>query len=62
MHICKHPFSRSGSLDAQGTRLCKLLKECEDHINAEHDVDGLCYRFPARLQEMVDKKGQLLKN
>ena len=58
----KHPFSRSGSLDAQEARLRKLFKDCEKHINAEYDVEGLSYRFPARLQEMIDKGGGRLKN
>ena len=61
-YLRKHPFARSGTLDAQEARLRKLLKQCADHINAHYDVEGLCYRFPARLQEMIDKGGQRLKN
>ena len=61
-YLRKHPFARSGTLDVQEARLRKLLKQCADHINAHYDVDRLCDRFPARLQEMIDKGGQRLKN
>ena len=61
-YLRKHPFRRSGSLDHQETQLRKLFKDCAKHINSEYDVDGLCYRFPARLQEMVDKGGDRLNS
>ena len=61
-YMRKHPFDRSGSLDDQENRLRSLLSECASHINAEYDVDGLCYRFPGRLQEMIDKQGERLRN
>ena len=41
-------FSRQGSLDVQQARLEGMLLECEQHINANHDVDGLCRAFPRR--------------
>ena len=61
-YLRNHPFDRSGSLDDQERILRKLLKQCTTHINAKYDVDGLCYRFPARLQEMIDKGGGRLRN
>ena len=55
------PFSRHGSLDAQQTRLEAMLLECEQHINSNHDVDGLCRQFPRRMEELVDAEGGRLK-
>ena len=36
-----------------GTR----LKRCCEHINNEHDVDGLCRGFPKRCKKLDDAKG-----
>ena len=58
----KHPFLRSGTLDVQEGRLRSLLQKCEDHINSNYDVDGLCHRFSTRLQQMINKDGERLKN
>ena len=42
---------RSG--EEYGTR----LKRCCEHINDEHDVDGLCRGFPKRCKKLDDAKG-----
>lgn len=61
-YLKKHPFSRRGSLDQQQVKLEKVLRDCTAFINANYDVQGLCYSFPQRLQKMVDKKGDRLKH
>ena len=33
------------------------LKGICDHINSNHDVEGLCRELPMRLQMLVDAKG-----
>ena len=62
LYMKKYPFSRSGSLDAQETRLRGLLVECAEHINENYKVDELCRSFPARLEELVAKGGERLKH
>lgn len=58
----KHKFSRSGSLDDQERKLRKLFLDCEDHINNNHDVTGLCMGFPRRLDKLVNvTKGDRLR-
>ena len=42
---------------AMQTRLEAMLLECEQHINANHDVHGLCRQFPRRLAELVEAEG-----
>ena len=37
------------------------LKGICEHINDNHDVDGLCREFPQRLQMLVDAKGDRIK-
>ena len=39
----------------------KTMDECMRHINAEHDVDGLCRSFPKRLGELRSSKGERMK-
>ena len=46
---------------AMQTRLEAMLLECEQRINASHDVDGLCRQFPRRLAELVEAEGGRLK-
>ena len=46
-----------GTPEAFGVR----LRSCCAHINAHHDVDGLCHDFPMRVQKLVDNKGGRLK-
>jgi hypothetical protein len=60
-YLRTRPFSRQGSLDVQQTRLEAMLLECERHINANHDVEGLCRAFPRRLAELVEGQGERLK-
>ena len=60
-YLKKHPFSRSGSLDAQEAALRRLLAECTEHINTNHEVKRLCQCFPTRLQKLVDSGGHRLK-
>ena len=33
------------------------MKGICEHINAHHDVDGLCRELPDRLQSLVDAEG-----
>ena len=36
------------------------LKEIAQDINKNLNVDGLCWKFPGRLQEVVDREGDRL--
>ena len=33
------------------------MLECEAHINAHHDLAGLCAPLPRRVQKLLDKEG-----
>eukprot|EP00973_Karenia_brevis_P024110 3327897-Karenia_brevis.AAC.1 len=60
-YLRKYPFSRRGTLDNQQVKLEKLLRDCTAFINANYDVQGLCYSFPQRLEKMVARGGDRLK-
>ena len=42
---------------AHGTR----IRACCSYINGHYDVAGLCRDFPRRVRDLVDKKGERLK-
>ena len=37
------------------------LRRCCADINAQLNVDGLCRAFPKRIQQLVDRQGDRLK-
>ena len=39
------------------TEFRSRLKGICEHINANHDVEGLCRGFPGRLQKLIDAQG-----
>ena len=59
-YLKQHPFCRSGSLDEQEQRLKKVMADGCKYINSNYDVERLCKAFPARLEELVKRKGALL--
>lgn len=63
VYLKKHSFSKRGSLDDQEQKLRGILAECVQHINSNHDVDGLCRAFPGRLEKLVNvTKGDRLRS
>ena len=37
------------------------LRACCAHVNAHHDVEGLCKDFPKRIRKLLDGGGRRLK-
>ena len=48
-------------MDKNREGLITKLKECEQHINKNYDVEALNFDFPKRLQMLVEQKGRRLK-
>ena len=62
-YLKKHPIARAGSLDKQEERLRALLTQCEEHINANHNVAGLTKELPDRLHKLVhETRGDRLRH
>ncbi len=40
-----------------GTRICSICQ----HVNEHFDVEGLCRKFPERLQKVVDAEGDRIE-
>eukprot|EP00973_Karenia_brevis_P019988 2743556-Karenia_brevis.AAC.1 len=36
------------------------LKQIAQDINSNHNVEGLCWKFPGRVQEVIDREGDRL--
>ena len=57
----KHPFKSVSNVRDNQKVFCKLLKQCEAHINANYDVSALCKSFPRRISELLTAKGDRLR-
>ena len=58
----KHPFRRTTSLEENERRFLEMLAPCEEHINTNYAVAGLCRSFPARLRELQSLQGGRLRH
>ena len=56
------PFKWTPKVDDNLKLFVRRLKECERHINANYDVDGLCRKSPSRLNEQIVANGDRLKH
>ena len=56
-YFAKHPAKAHHSVDVNYNRFLERLKACEDHINANYEVTGLCRDAVKRLDELVAEKG-----
>ena len=61
-YMRRRPIPKTGSLDSKEAVLRERLRECAAHINARHDVVGLCHAFPKRLKELRRAKGARLRH
>ena len=52
----KRPFKAVEDVDVNCKRFLERSQECEDHINRNHNVDGLC-RKVVRLNDPCERKG-----
>ena len=60
LYFKKHPFSRSADIDANCAAFLKTLKAAEKHINDNYDVAGVCSGVPAKVELLIEKKGERL--
>ena len=56
----KHPLQK-GNVVQMRQDFVATMDQCMRHINAEHDVEGLCCSFPKRLDELRACKGERMK-
>ena len=58
----KRPLLKVNNLQRNYDNFVDALQECEDHINENYDVDGLCRSLPSRLAELKKVKGDRLSH
>ena len=57
----KNPLPKNTDLNTQEESLCRLLNDCQKHINKNYDVASLCRSLPGRLAELQMNQGDRLK-
>ena len=58
----KHPFKVVDDISVNYRMFLEQLRECERHINATYNVDGLCRDTVKRLLDLKEKQGFRLKH
>ena len=62
-YLKKRPIDRSLGMNGMKAQLRRVLRDCEDYINSEYDVDKLCGgEFLERMAELRDREGDRLKH
>ena len=56
-----HPHTKNADLDTNYKSFLKGMRDCEKYINENYDIWQLCGSMPARLQMLIDAKGDRLK-
>ena len=56
-----HPHTKNADLDTKYKSFLKGMKDCEKYINEHYEILQLCGSMPARLQMLIDAKGDRLK-
>ena len=57
----KHPFKAVEDVERNYQLFLSRIRECEEHINSNYDVDGLCHDVVKRLLELKVKEGARIK-
>ena len=57
----KHPFKAVEDIENNYQLFLSRMRECERHINANYDVDGLSHSVVKRLLKLEEKGGARLK-
>ena len=58
----KRPLLKVNNPQRNYDNFVDALQECEDHINENYGVDGLCRSLPSRLAELKKVKGDRLSH
>ena len=58
----KHPFGVVEDINVNYRLFLKQMRDCEQHINATYNVDGLCRDTVKRLLDLKEKNGYRLKH
>ena len=58
----KHPHAVRQGVEANYQTFVQNLRDATEHINENHDVAGLCASFLARIDKMVEGKGERLQS
>ena len=61
-HFRKHPFQAVRNVEANTRVFLDRLRACEEHINANYEVDSLCRGVVTRLLKLKEKRGARLKH
>ena len=56
-----HPDTKTADLDRNCKSFLNGMKDCEKYINEHYEILQLCGSMPARLQMLIDAKGDRLK-
>ena len=59
-YFIAHPIFKGPDLEKTWQSFEKGMLECEAHINAHHDLAGLCASLPRRVQKLLDNEGDRL--
>ena len=59
-YFIAHPVVKSADLEKNWLSFETGMRACEAHINAHHDVSGLCESLPRRLQKLFVNVGDRL--
>ena len=55
------PYTKTADLDRNYKSFLNGMKDCEKYINEHYEILQLCGSMPARLQTLIDAKGDRLK-
>ena len=58
----EHPHAVRQGVEANYQTFVQNLRDATEHINENHDVAGLCASFLARIDKMVEGKGERLQS
>ena len=57
----KHPVKKAENLDDMEAELRDRLRECEEYINRNHEMEKVCLSFPDRVAVLKKAKGERLR-
>ena len=58
----KRPFKAVENVEVNCAAFYARLQQCEDHINATYNVEGLCNGFVKRLEDLKARQGARLRH
>ena len=58
----KRPFKAGENVEVNCAAFYARLQECEAHINATYNVEGLCNGFVKRLEDLTARQGARLRH